>query len=49
MVKSMQPPKTEVSHLHKNAHNMTSLFWKMKCIKMNQVVRQKSDFSWFFK
>lgn len=22
MVKSMQPPKTEVSHLHKNAHNI---------------------------
>ena len=22
MVKSMQPPKTEVPHLHKNAHNM---------------------------
>ena len=22
MVKSMQPSKTEVSHLHKNGHNM---------------------------
>lgn len=49
MVKSMQPHKTEVSHLHKNAHDMTTLFWKMKRIKINQVVRQKSDFSWFLK